>query len=582
MRLTGRIKRALSLFMAAGLISLAGCSDAAMGTDSLLRPPRATGDKAAIQDIISSEAGGSYNLKYPQKGENRSAITMRNEDTDNEYVLALYSTENDTKLNVSVIVYDKKQWKCLGTYSNNASGVDRVMFYDINGDKKEEILIGWTSYNTTQKSLTAYLMDTDEVYEMSIDETYDELVVFDITDDQSDDIILLSLSTQEKPSVATLLQYSDTDKRPVGKYSLELDSDVISFSNILVGDVAVNTNAEVMNTSSAARAEPVKTSAASGDEGKTSDPSKPAENSEPAVASSKPAENSEPAETSSKPPENSEPAEASSKPPENSEPAEASSKPAENSKSSESSRTESGPPQQSSKESSEEQTSSSDGSKVLVTGSLNKKGIILDCKRNDNTFCTQMIYYDNLNDELTDPLDRTPETGAYTNPTIRTEAIFSRDIDNDGVIEVPAVSQMNASLDENGANVCNLTSWSSFNACENKMSIVKNTVMNLKDGYYFVMPERWVGRVTARSDPETRETSFYLWNSKTASPGDKLLTIFRFNEQQWNENKHAGLILLEISPENSKAIYAGQLFMTNAEDELNLSEKELKSSVFAI
>ena len=130
------------LLLLASLSGLGGCSGTSMGSDSLLRPPRATGDKAAIQDIISAEAGGSYTLKYPQKGENRSAIMMRNIDTDSEYALALYSTDNDTKLNVSIITYssDSDTWKCIGTYSNTGSGVDRVMFSDINGDKKVNVI----------------------------------------------------------------------------------------------------------------------------------------------------------------------------------------------------------------------------------------------------------------------------------------------------------------------------------------------------------------------------------------------------------------------------------------------------------
>lgn len=575
MKLFRKIKKALPLaLIAAGLMSFCGCSDAAMGSDSLLRPPRATGDKAAIQDIISAEAGGSYNLKYPQKGENRSAITFRNEDTDNEYVLALYSTENDTKLNVSVIVYDKKQWKCLGTYANNASGVDRVMFYDINGDKKEEILIGWTSYNSSQKSLTAYLMDTDEVYEMGIDQTYDELIVTDITDDMSEDIILLSLSTQDTPSVATLLQYSDRDKRPVGKNSLELNSDVIAFSNILVGDVAVNTEAG-KNTSASARAEN-STAPAEQQESQASVESSVPKTSQTSGQSSVPqasqtvSESSEP-QTSQTSTEGSEHR--------TSQPSGESSVQEQTSVSSEPDISDESEPDE---QSITEESSKSDGTKVVIRGNQSRKGIILDCRRSDNTYCTQMIYYDSLNDELYNPLDKTGSSGIYTNPTLRTEAVFSRDINDDGVIEVPVVSQMNASVDEAGANVCNLTSWSNYDAGENKMNVVMNTVINIKDGYYFRMPDRWVGSVTTRSDPETREMSFYLWNSKTASIGDKLLTIYRFNEQQWKDNNHAGLIQLEINSENSKAVYAGQLFLTNAQDELNITEKELKGLVFAV
>ena len=197
------------MLLSLGMMLPSGCSDAATGSDSLLRPPRPTGDKAAIQEIIASEAGGSYTLKYPQKGENRSAITLRNEDTEKEFALALYATENDTRLNVSIIACRKKEWRCLGTYTNTGSGVDRVMFYDVNGDKNEEIIIGWTSFNTSRKTLTAYSLQGDETFEMNIDETYDELIVSDLTNNQRDDILLLSLSTPESPSYATLLQYSE-------------------------------------------------------------------------------------------------------------------------------------------------------------------------------------------------------------------------------------------------------------------------------------------------------------------------------------------------------------------------------------
>ena len=109
-----------------------------------------------------------------------------------------------------------------------------------------------------------------------------------------------------------------------------------------------------------------------------------------------------------------------------------------------------------------------------------------------------------------------------------------------------------------------------------------NTVMNLKDGYYFVMPERWVGTVTARSDAETREMTFFLWNTKTSSTGDKLLTISRLNEQQWKESSQEGKIRLDLNSEKSKAVFAAQLFVTSADEALNLTESELQGSVYLI
>ncbi len=534
----------------AGILLLGGCSDAAMNGGSLLRPPRATGDKAAIQDIIAAEAGGSYSLKYPQKGENRSAIILRNENTDHEYALALYATENDTKLNVSIITYraDQNKWECIGTYANTGSGVDRVMFSDINGDKREEIIIGWTAYNSAQKSLTAYSFKSDEVYEMTVDTTYDELIVADITDDQSDDLILLSLSTQETPSVATLLQYSEQDKRPVGTYSLELDSDVISFANIVSGVVAVDTGM-TLSTSSGER-----TGTAQSSSGENSQYAAVADTSE-----SLPEVSAELSDELSFTDEDSDPAHEST-----------------------SDNSHEDPPDE-----------RSAGNQVPVINVTPKNasrqrmrhGILVDGKRSDGTFCTQMIYFDVEKDELTDPInpsyDKTP-AGQHINPTGRSEAVFSRDINGDGVLDIPIVSQMNASVDESGTAVCNQVSWNNYDAGEKKMVLALYTVMNVKDGYYVCLPDRWNGKVTARSDAETRELSFYLWNTQTSSLGDKLLTIYRFSEQQWEGEEQNTYILLDIHVEKSKAVLAARLFTTNADDSLNLSADEIQTLVFAI
>ena len=584
--------------MAAGLLALSGCSGFAADGDSLLHPPRPTGDKAAIQDIISREAGGTYNLKYPQKGVNRSAIILRNENTDNEYALALYSTENDSKLNVSIISYSNEQWKCLGTYTNNSSGVDRVLFCDINADKREEIVIGWTSYNSAHKSLTAYSFDKDEVYEMSIDETYDDLAIVDMTNDATDDILLLSLSTQDTPSAATLLQYSDPDKRPVGKYSLELDSEVIAFSNIIVGDVAINTEikpSEIKLTASGARSDTSGTesadessaegdaskdeSAAEGDASKDESAAEGDASKDESADEGDASKDESAAEGDASKDESAAEGDASKD-----ESADEGDDP-EVSMTSDDASTETHEDagtvdEQSAEESGTERKNIT--KKFDANAILSKKGVVIDCKRSDNTFCTQMVYYDNLSDELIDPIVKRSEGGAYVNPTMRTEAIFSRDINGDEIIEVPVSAPMNASTDENGAYVCNLTVWCNYNARERKSNVALNTVMNMKDGYYFVMPDRWLNTVTARSDAETREMTFYLWNSKTSSLGDKLLLISRYNEQQWKETDHSGRILLDIYSEKSNAVYAAVIYLTSADEKLNITEKELQEAVLLI
>ncbi len=572
------IKTAL---MMTALVGLSGCSGITTGSDSLMRPPRATGDKAAIQDIISAEAGGSYTLKYPQKGENRSAITLRNENTDDEYAIALYATENETKLNVSVITYSAAEnvWKCIGTYTNMGSGVDRILFEDINGDKTDDVIIGWTSYNSSQKNLTAYSFKEDEVYEMVMDETYDELIVTDLTADMSDDLLLLSLSTQEKASTATLLQYSEPDKRPVGKYSLELDSDVIAFSNIVAGDAVVTPSGK-KTTAAGAKSENSRSTSSQQSEisgkqesSRQSEASGKQESSRQSEASGK-QESSQRSETSGKQ-ESSQRSEASGK--------QESSRMTETSGQEQTSRTQESSKASNPSEPSVPEESSGKEDDRSEKGTM-QTAVVIDGKRNDNSYCTQIVYYDAVHDELTNPLVplRMNSNMQYSNPTQRSEAVFSRDVNGDDIIEIPMIKQMNAAVDENGASVCNQIEWSQYNAVEKKLNTVMMTVQNLKDGYYVVMPERWNGSVTARTDAETREMTFYIWTAKTSSLGDKLLTISRFTEQQWKEAGQERYIQLDIQSENRKAVFAAQLFHTNADDSLNISADELSELIYAI
>ena len=238
-------KKYFFLVCLAVMLALSGCS-AVLDGNTMLRPPRATGDKAEIQNIISQQAGGKYTFKYPQTGGYRSAITMKTEKAVNEFALALYSPDNDSKINVCIIAFIDNKWQCIGNFANAGTGVDRVMFRDLNNDGTDEIIIGWTSYNNAQKTLSAYSV-SDAAYEIALEDTYDEMLIEDVTGDDVSDIVLLSLSTQKNPSNFKVLQYSETEKKPVARYAVELDPETINFANITFGTIAQNQKGVVID-----------------------------------------------------------------------------------------------------------------------------------------------------------------------------------------------------------------------------------------------------------------------------------------------------------------------------------------------
>ena len=140
---------------------------------------------------------------------------------------------------------------------------------------------------------------------------------------------------------------------------------------------------------------------------------------------------------------------------------------------------------------------------------------------------------------------------------------------------MPVVTQMPAGVDEKATNICTLTSWQNYDASGNKLNTIMNAVMYLKDGYYFKMPDRWLGNVTARSNAESRELTFYMWDNKKSVLGDKLLTIYRYTEQQWNEADNGNMIRLD-EPTLGKAVYAAELFTTDKNEEMNITAKEVR------
>ena len=427
------------------VLSLCGCSDIGFGDQVLLRPPRATGDKAEIQTVIGEQAGGAYKLKYPQKGKYRSAITTF-EIGRSEYAVALYSTENDSKLNISVIAESDGKWDCIGTFSNKGTGVDRILLNDVNNDGKEDIVVGWSNYTTGKNTITIYSVEDGIAREMTTDETYNEMLIADITGDKNDDIVTISLSSAQSAEASLkVLQYSDQAKRPIAKFASELDPVVISLTSV---------------------------------------------------------------------------------------------------------------------------------SFCRIDSGIS--GVVIDGERVGGMLTTQIVYYDAASETLDNPLLTKGDNGTFKNPTTRKDIITSRDFDGDGITEVPVITSMPASKGESAGTVCSLTSWKQLRTNDGTLQTKLNTVINYNDGYYFILPENWAGHVTARSDAAKREVSFYLWNDKTSSVGDRLLSIQRFNSSEQQAAEGDGYKPLNISPsDGTDAVIAAQLFSTNTNDKMNLTYEQL-------
>lgn len=215
-----------------------GCSLSALDAQSLMRPPRPTGERAQIHDELEKSADGSLTLKYPSRGEYRSAIVMHSlVSAGQEDAIAFYQKKGDSAgINVMFIHKQEDSWKAIGDFNNPASTVDKICFGDVNGDGHDEAVIGWGSNINNSTTICVYYFDRGEIHELKLEQSYTEMVVMDFDDDRCDEIFTASVTVGDQPAIARLLRVKDNQPEIVG--SANLDTTVTSYASTAAGIIS--------------------------------------------------------------------------------------------------------------------------------------------------------------------------------------------------------------------------------------------------------------------------------------------------------------------------------------------------------
>lgn len=233
-------KRIILMAVAVFLIfSLCGCEMVTFNVSELMSPPKATGEKAAIQELIDKEAGSGYTLKYPQNGDYRSSVTTVDYDNDStEEAIAFYLPSGEAQT-VHMLIMDcvDDEWITIGNYTSKNTTVDRLMFCDLDGNGTQEIVVGWSTYNSLINDLSVYLVSDSASFEILSENKYSDFLCGKFTGGTKDELLLLSLYTADKPASAVLVALNDTKNSLYTVSETPLDADVVSFAKLQTGDV---------------------------------------------------------------------------------------------------------------------------------------------------------------------------------------------------------------------------------------------------------------------------------------------------------------------------------------------------------
>lgn len=217
-------KRVLTAFVCLlCALLLCACSTAPTADgDPLLKAPRLPGEYYDIQQALDSSVASPYTLKYPTSGEYKSAVTLVDITNDGrQEAVAFYSTTtNDvTSISLCLLTYKDEEWVAVSDSYAYASSIEQIMFDDLDGDGKKEIIVGWVT-GPTDKQVCVYSFE-NATLSQRLAEKYTEFLCCNLNNADHNSLLVVTLDTAETTARATLFGFKDKELAAFGSCSLD-------------------------------------------------------------------------------------------------------------------------------------------------------------------------------------------------------------------------------------------------------------------------------------------------------------------------------------------------------------------------
>ncbi len=233
-----KVKILALLFTFALIFCLCGCDFYTMDTAKLLTPPELSGELAPIAEVIKKTAGSGYTLKYPARGDYRSAVVTEDINGDGTFeAFAFYGTTDGETVNmhINVIVQEKEGWKSVAEQKIVAGSVDKIEFSDLDNDGIKEILVGWQIYGTSEMQLAVYSIGKSSITQRLL-QKYTHFNVCNLDEDDRNEILIIKSDTAEVINRASLFAFVNNAITELS--SCELDSAAKTLSEPVVASLS--------------------------------------------------------------------------------------------------------------------------------------------------------------------------------------------------------------------------------------------------------------------------------------------------------------------------------------------------------
>lgn len=204
--------------------------------------------------------------------------------------------------------------------------------------------------------------------------------------------------------------------------------------------------------------------------------------------------------------------------------------------------------------------------------------VFIDARKGENSMVTEVLSWNSESNVITSPLYN-PQTKSVEK-TVRNSIIESRDIDGDGLIEIPVQPRVQVYVQPAGAadEVFNLNrqyaaflvEWCGLSE-NNELVRKKYSAVNTPDAYMIDFPADWLGKITVSMDIEKRKLNFSKLNSAGNAAGSPVFDVITLAAGEWETNPPEGYSHIFT---NQNLVYAVKIYDSAAS--LKISATDVK------
>lgn len=219
--------------------AFSGCNfRIASSIDDLVSPIPPFGDNADVQKAMDVYNKNRYSLKTPIKGDYITSYSFYDIDKDGaDEAIAFYEPSDDLgTISMALIKKVDTRWSVIDSVQGVGKDVYSLSFDDINGDKKDELIVCWNVIsNSSNHELCVYEYSDDNgkmlLKQIGKSRTVNNYICLDMNNDKIDELLLFEINTgNATKAMAQLYSLQKNSFSLLGE--TKLDSHIITYSNI--------------------------------------------------------------------------------------------------------------------------------------------------------------------------------------------------------------------------------------------------------------------------------------------------------------------------------------------------------------